>query len=83
MPERLHTNVFCPTCGDEVIVTVGGRADRLMNAIELQARRVGVEFQCGHCGCVFIYRICSRSPRVPEIPAARFESWRAARVSAN
>lgn len=61
MPEKLYTNVFCPQCGNEVVVTVGGRADRLMNAIELQARRMGVEFECGDCNCIFIYRVRNRS----------------------
>lgn len=46
---------FCPMCGTRVSLNPALCGNRLLDAIMLQADRLGVEIRCQHCSGTFIY----------------------------
>ena len=48
--------IYCPSCGTQIVFHVGLCGNRLLDAIRLQAQRLGSEICCQSCASVFIYQ---------------------------
>ncbi|WP_145204779.1 hypothetical protein [Thalassoglobus polymorphus] len=59
--------VFCPQCGTRIEIRKGLCGNRLIDAILLQAERLGTELECQRCQTRFVFQ------KLAEIPEAKRE----------
>ncbi len=48
--------VFCPQCGTRIEIRKGLCGNRLIDAILLQAQRIGAELECQRCQTRFVFQ---------------------------
>ncbi len=48
--------VFCPQCGTRIRIRKGLCGNRLIDAILLQAERIGTELECQRCQIRFVFQ---------------------------
>lgn len=54
--------VFCPQCGHRIEVKKGLCGNRLIDAILLQAERIGTELECLRCRTRFVFQKLEELP---------------------
>ncbi|WP_417848645.1 hypothetical protein [Thalassoglobus sp.] len=59
--------VFCPQCGTRIEIRKGLCGNRLIDAILLQAERLGTELECQRCQTRFVFQ------KLADIPEAKRE----------
>lgn len=48
--------VFCPQCGNRIEIQRGLCGNRIIDAIMLQAERIGTELECQRCDTRFVFQ---------------------------
>lgn len=48
--------VFCPQCGNRIEIQRGLCGNRIIDAILLQAERIGTELECQRCDTRFVFQ---------------------------
>lgn len=54
--------VFCPQCGTRIEIRKGLCGNRLIDAIMLQAERIGTELECQRCETRFVFQKLEETP---------------------
>ena len=65
-PLRNSLPLVCPACRQPIALALGLCGHRLIDAILLQAERLGTELECDSCGLRFVFH---RSPGNETAPA--------------
>lgn len=66
MPQgRRALPLMCPHCQQPIQLTVGLCGSRLVDAILLQAERIGTELECRHCGLRFVFHRTRQGGQLP------------------